>query len=96
MPEKSTRRESLELWRKRLRYRSWHRGTKELDLLLGSFADRHLDAFDHGQLARFEALLEVPSPVIQAWLVDRIPPPVAAESDVLRLLLAHKLGGPTR
>ena len=96
MPDNSERRESLSVWRKRLRYRSWHRGTKELDLLLGSFADRHLDAFDHGQLARFEVLLEAPEPVIQAWLVDRVPPPAEAESDVLRLLLAHKLDAPTR
>ncbi len=91
MPEKKEGRESLELRRKRLRYRSRHRGTKELDLLLGSFADRHLDTFDTGQLARFEALLEAPSPVIQSWLVDRVPPPAEVESDVLRLLLAHKL-----
>lgn len=96
MPEKSEGRESLELWRKRLRYRSWHRGTKELDLLLGSFADRHLEIFDARQLARFEVLLEAPSPVIQAWLVDRVPPPAEVESDVLRLLLAHKLDAPIR
>ena len=96
MPEKSEGRESLSVWRKRLRYRSRHRGTKELDLLLGSFADRYLDAFDAEQLARFEVVLGAPSPVIQAWLVDRIPPPAAVESDVLRLLLAHKLDPPTR
>ena len=96
MPEKTEERESLSIWRKRLRYRSWHRGTKELDLLLGSFADRHLDTFDHGQLARLEVLLEVPEPVIQSWLVDRVPPPAEAESDVLRLLLAHKLDTPIR
>ncbi len=66
MPEKTEERESLSIWRKRLRYRSWHRGTKELDLLLGSFADRHLDTFDQGQLARLEILLEVPEPVIQS------------------------------
>jgi len=90
MPENSEGRESLAIWRKRLRYRSWHRGTKELDLLLGSFADRHLEAFDQGQLARFEALLESPEPTILAWLVDRVPPPANIDSDVMRLLLDHK------
>ena len=96
MPEKSEESENLAIWRKRLRYRCWHRGTKELDLLLGSFADRHLDTFGHGQLRRFEALLEAPEPTIQAWLVDRVPPPVEAESDVLRLLLGHKFDPPNR
>ena len=38
--------------RKRLKYRSWHRGTKEMDLLLGPFADACLDGFDAPQLAR--------------------------------------------
>jgi len=92
MPENSDERESLALRRKRLRYRSRYRGTKELDLLLGSFADRHLEAFDRGQLDRFEALLESPEPMLLAWLVDGVPPPANLESDVLRLLLAHKPG----
>lgn len=96
MLEKSEECENLTIWRKRLRYRSWHRGTKELDLLLGSFADRHLDEFGQGQLTRFEALLEVPEPIIQAWLVDRVSPPMELESDVLRLLLDHKLDAPPR
>lgn len=96
MPENSEGRESLAIWRKRLRYRSWHRGTKELDLLLGSFADRHLDAFDQAQLARFEALLESPEPTILAWLVDRVPPPANFDSDVMRLLLDHKPAAPAR
>ena len=36
------------------------------------------------------ALIEAPEPVILAWLVDRVPPPANADSDVLRLLLAHE------
>ena len=44
--------ETTENRRKRLRFRSWHRGTKEMDLLMGSFADAHLSAFDVGQLDR--------------------------------------------
>ncbi|HEY5597352.1 MAG TPA: succinate dehydrogenase assembly factor 2 [Kiloniellales bacterium] len=91
MPNISARRESLEHRRKRLRYRCAHRGTKELDLLLGSFAERHLDGFDGAQLRRLEALLEVPEPLIHAWLVAGVPPSPGYESDVLRLLLAHRL-----
>ena len=46
---------SPEIRRKRLSFRSWHRGTRESDLILGRFADAHLATFDDGQLDRYEA-----------------------------------------
>ncbi len=78
--------ESLEIRRKRLKYRSQHRGTKELDLLLGRFAAERLDALDAAQVARFEALLEAPSPLVYAWVTGQDAPPPELDSDVLRLL----------
>ncbi len=78
--------ESLEIRRKRLKYRSQHRGTKELDFLLGRFAAERLDALDAAQVARFEALLEAPSPLVYAWVTGQDAPPPELDSDVLRLL----------
>jgi antitoxin CptB len=78
--------ESLEIRRKRLKYRSQHRGTKELDLLLGRFAAARLDTLDAAQVDRFEALLDVPSPLVYAWVIGRDDPPPELDSDVLRLL----------
>ncbi len=78
--------ESLEIRRKRLKYRSQHRGTKELDLLLGRFAAARLDALDAAQVDRFEALLEAPSPLVYAWVTGQDVPPPELDSDVLRLL----------
>ncbi len=78
--------ESLEIRRKRLKYRSQHRGTKELDLLLGRFAAARLDALDAAQVDRFEALLEAPSPLVYAWVTGQDAPPPELDSDVLRLL----------
>jgi len=49
---------SSDIRRKRLSFRSWHRGTRESDLLLGRFADSHLAGLDDDQLDRYEALLE--------------------------------------
>ena len=63
--------ESLEVRRKRLRYRSWHRGTKEADLLLGGFADRHLGSMDEASLDFFEALLGEPDPSLMTWMTGR-------------------------
>ena len=63
--------EALEIDRKRLRFRSWHRGTREMDLLLGRFADRHLAAYDCGALLAYAALLEQSDPDIYDWVCGR-------------------------
>ena len=79
--------ETIENRRKRLRFRSWHRGTKEMDLLMGSFADAHLSGFDSSQLDRYEALLDVPEPVVYDWILGHSAPPADHDHDVTRLLL---------
>ena len=79
--------ETIENRRKRLRFRAWHRGTKEMDLLIGSFADAHLSGFGREQLDRFEALLDVPEPVVYDWILGRSAPPADHDHDVMRLLL---------
>ncbi len=77
--------------RKKLLFRSWHRGTREMDLLLGAFAERHLAGFDSARLDRYEALLEIGDAVLYDWIVGRAAPPPEQESDVLRLLLDFRL-----
>lgn len=80
----------LETNRKRLLFRSWHRGTREADLILGSFAAAHLAAFDPGQVARYEALLECPDADLFDWIAGRAAPPPEYDHDVTRLLLAFR------
>ncbi len=82
--------ESTEIRRKRLSFRSWHRGTREMDLLLGAFADAHLDALSEDQLARFEALLELADPDLFAWIQGREAVPAAYDTDVMKLLQNFK------
>ena len=82
--------EPLDTRRKRLLFRSWRRGTKEADLLLGSFAERHLAGFSPEQVDRYEALLGADDGDLLAWIAGRAAPPAECESDVLRLLLAFK------
>ena len=76
--------------RKRLFYRAWHRGTREADLILGSFAEAHLAGFNDAQLDRFEALLEVPDAELFDWINRRVAPPPEHEHEVTRLLLAFR------
>ena len=78
---------SSDIRRKRLAFRSWHRGTRESDLILGRFADAHLAGFDHRQLDLYEALLECADADLFDWITGRAPPPPEHDHDVTRLLL---------
>jgi antitoxin CptB len=72
--------------RKRLLFRSWHRGTKETDLLLGSFAERHLAAFSQAQLDRYEALLDSDDGDLFDWITGRAVPSPHHDCDVMHML----------
>jgi antitoxin CptB len=65
--------------RKRLLYRCWHRGTREMDLILGRFADAEISALTDAELAELEQLIEVPDPDLYAALIgDGAPAPECA------------------
>ena len=81
--------DDIEICRKRLRFRAWHRGTRETDLLFGGFADRHLVSFNAEQLDRLERLLENSDPDLYAWLTRREPTPPEHENDVMALLRTY-------
>lgn len=61
--------------RKRLKFRAWHRGMKEVDLVLGAFADAHLDGLSDDDLDSFEDILSVPDNDLYDWLCGRSTPP---------------------
>ena len=64
--------------RKRLLFRCWHRGTREMDLILGRFADQEIANLTDGELMELERLIEVPDPDLYAALTgDKEPPEVA-------------------
>jgi antitoxin CptB len=76
--------------RKRLLFRSWHRGTKETDLLLGSFAEQYVAGFTAAQLERYEALLENDDGDLYDWITGRVAVPAERDDEVMRLLRAFK------
>jgi antitoxin CptB len=59
--------------RRRALFRAWHRGMREVDLLLGPFADAHIASLTDHDLADFEALMEVPDDELLTWIVGRVP-----------------------
>jgi antitoxin CptB len=80
----------IDIRRKQLRFRSWHRGTREADLLLGSFADAHLAGFDESELDSYESLLDCPDADLLDWIAGRTAPPAVHDNDVTALLLAFR------
>ena len=60
---------------KRLKFRAWHRGTREADLLVGGFFDVHGAGWDDAGRDWFEALLEEQDIDIMAWAMGREDPP---------------------
>jgi antitoxin CptB len=60
---------------KRLRIRSWRRGMKEMDLILGPYADTCLGKLDAGSLEAYEALLEENDQDLLAWVTGAAPAP---------------------
>ena len=54
--------------RKRLLFRCWHRGTREMDLILGRFADAEIATLGDDELAQLEYLIELPDPDLYAAL----------------------------
>jgi antitoxin CptB len=62
--------------RKRLLFRCWHRGTREMDLILGRFADAEIANLSDGELTQLESLIEVPDPDLYAAVTgDKTLPP---------------------
>jgi antitoxin CptB len=67
--------ETREIRIKRLRMRAWHRGIKEMDLILGGWADSHLAGADDPTLDAFEAVLAEADHDLYSWVSGQSEPP---------------------
>lgn len=71
---------------KRLRFRSWHRGTKEADLMIGGFFDAHGPSFDDAEIDWFESFLEEQDVDIMAWAMGVQPVPAQWDGPMMARL----------
>jgi antitoxin CptB len=83
--------EDREVRRRRIRFRAWHRGTREMDLLMGGFADAGLGTLNDAELDQFEHLLDLPDPLVFAWLAKMEPVPAEENTSVLKKLQAFRV-----
>ncbi len=73
---------------RRALFRSWHRGMREVDLILGRFANAEIAKLGETELADYENLLEAADRDIFCWVTGESAPPAAYDTPVFRKLLA--------
>lgn len=84
--------ELIENKRKRLVFRSYHRGTKEMDLILGAFASAHVPEFTEDELSQYDELLSNNDPDLYNWITCKEQWPAdLSEQSVVHKLMNFKL-----
>jgi len=77
--------------RKRLLFRCWHRGTREMDLILGRFADAEIATLSDDELTTLERLIEVPDPDLYGALTGEAQLPVEHASALFDRIKAFRV-----
>ncbi len=80
--------EGLDVHRRRTHFRAWHRGMREMDLILGRFADAEISALSPSELDAFDALMEEQDRDIFSWLTGEVVTPAAFDTPFFRKLAA--------
>ena len=73
---------------KRLKFRAWHRGVREADMMVGGYFDRWHADWDDDQIAWFEALIEEQDVDIMAWTMGTAAVPARWQGEMMTRLQA--------
>jgi antitoxin CptB len=84
--------EGLDLRRRKLLFRAWHRGLREVDLILGRFADSNIEQLTDAELSEFEGLMDIPDGELLVWLTGEADVPVSHDGPLFRRLRAFRTG----
>jgi antitoxin CptB len=76
--------DGLDARRRKLLFRCWHRGMREMDLIMGRFVDTAIGDFTEDDVAEFERLVDVPDRELLAWIVGEIEVPPAHDTPLFR------------
>lgn len=81
----------LDVRRRRILFRAWHRGTREMDLLMGRFADAEIEGLTEDEVEAFEELIEVQDPDLFSWISGSSPTPADFDTPIFNKLKAFHL-----
>ena len=76
-----------EILKKQIIYRSTHRGSKEMDILLGNFINKYIDLFNENELNLFDSILECDDEDIYQWILGKKEIPENYSNRTLQLLI---------
>jgi antitoxin CptB len=82
--------EGLSARRRKLLFRSWHRGMREIDLILGSFADAEIGGLTEAEIDQYEGLLDIPDTTLLPWLTGESAVPEAEKTAILRRVMTFR------
>lgn len=85
--------EGLDPHRRRLLFRSWHRGIREMDIVYGQFADAQIATLSEPDLEVYEQLLELPDQQVFEWVTGAQELPADFDTPLFRRLLDFYSGG---
>ena len=86
MSGSTSRSADLDVRRRKMLFRAWHRGTREMDLVMGRFADAALAGMSEVELDEFERLIEVPDPDLFGWVMGEADAPAEYDTPLFRKL----------
>jgi antitoxin CptB len=81
----------LDQLRRKLKFRASHRGIKEMDLILGHFANQAVDSMGSEELAEFGALLELHDRDLMQWFTGEVETPVERRTDLFLKIKQNQL-----
>lgn len=76
--------------RRKILFRAWHRGMREMDLILGSFADDEIATLSEAELDALDELMNENDQDLFKWIVGEIPVPTEQNRPIFRRILAHR------
>lgn len=83
--------EGLDQRRRKLLFRSWHRGIREMDLILGGFADAAIATLTDAELDQYEHLLELQDADLLSWFTGGQSVPAAFDTQLLKKIMASRV-----
>jgi antitoxin CptB len=82
----------LDARRRRILFRCWHRGSREMDLIIGRFADARIERMSEPEIDEFERLIQMPDADLFSWIAEQNAAPEMYEGELLRRLRAFHSG----